>query len=220
MRATASAVASSPSGRTPRGFPGRGVQQPPLAVGDHVGLVAADADSGVVVDGVDGEVEPRRGLFKPLPSPVREVRRVQVRLDVPVEQPERRAWRRLAEEPQVLLLAERLAGSRRQVPAEDHRAGTDADVDLRLQDLRHLGGQAVRGDAVREVVVITARGVDDIGVPQPSEYQLSGQAVQFKNVEFAPAEAVQPVQVLHEPAVVPRGRDRRRVRGRGPRVRP
>jgi hypothetical protein len=132
-----------------------------------------------------------------------------VRLDVPVEQPERRARRRLAEDPQVLLLAERLAGPRRQVLAEDHRARADADVDLRLQDLRHLGGEAVRGDAVREVVVIAALGVDDVGVPQSSEYQLPGQAVQFENVEFAPAEPVQPVQVLHEPAVIPRGRDRR-----------
>ena len=42
-----------------------GVQQLPLAVGDDVDLVAADADGRLVVEGVDREVEPGRGLLGP-----------------------------------------------------------------------------------------------------------------------------------------------------------
>jgi len=62
------------------------------------------------------------------------------------------------------------------------------------------------------VVVIAALGVDDIGMPQSIEDQLPGQAVQLKDVEFTPAQAVQLAQVLDEPAVVPR-RPRRRPWG-------
>jgi hypothetical protein len=133
-----------------------------------------------------------------------------VRLDVPVEQPERRTRPRLAQDPQVLLLAERLACPLGEVLAEDHRAGADADVDLRLQDVRHLRGEAVRNDAVREMIVIAALRVDDVGVPQSLEDQLPGQAVQFENVDFPPAQAVQSAQVLDEPAVIPGRRDRGR----------
>jgi hypothetical protein len=66
------------------------------------------------------------------------------------------------------------------------------------------------------VIVIAAFGVDHIGAPQPFEDHLPGQAVQLENVEFPPAEAVQPDQVLNEPAVIACRRDR----GRGDEHRP
>lgn len=133
-----------------------------------------------------------------------------MRLEIPVEQSEGRARARLPENPQVVLLAERHAGPLGQVPAEDHRAGADADVDLRLQDLRHLRGQAVRDDAVGQMVVIAALGVDDIGTLQPAEDHRPRQAVQLENVEFPPAQAVQSAEVLDHPAVIPGRRDRGR----------
>jgi hypothetical protein len=169
-----------------------GVQQPPLAGGDDVDLVAPDADSRVVVECVDREIKLRGGSLEPALSPVGKAARVQVRLEVPVEQPDRRTRRRSAEDPQVILLAERLAGPLGQVPAEDHRARADADVDLRLQDVRQLGGESARADAVGQVVVIAALGVDDIGVPQPLENHRPRQPVQLENVQLPPAESVQP----------------------------
>jgi hypothetical protein len=133
-----------------------------------------------------------------------------MRLEIPVEQSEGRTRARLAEDLQVLLLAERRAGPLGQVPAEDHRAGADTDVDLRLEDLRHLRGQTVRDDAVGQMVVIAAFGVDDIGLLQSAEDHRPGQAVQFENVEFPPAQAVQQAEVLDQPAVIPGRRDRGR----------
>src|SRR5262249_58712398 len=113
-----------------------------------------------------------------------------MRLKVPVEQPERRTRPRLAEDSQVVMLAERLAGLLREVGAEDHRAGADADIDLRLNEGRHLRGEAIGDDAVCKMVVITAFGVDDVGMPQSVNDHPPGQAVQLQNVEFPPAETM------------------------------
>src|ERR1700760_3579537 len=96
-------------------------------------------------------------------------------LDVPVEQPEGRPCPRLAEGTQAVLPADRLASPLGEVPAEDHRPGADADIDLRLHDACHLFGETVRDDAVREMIVIAAFDVDDVGVPQSLEDHWRGQ---------------------------------------------
>jgi hypothetical protein len=41
--------------------------------------------------------------------------------------------------------------------AEDHRSGADADVHTILQRFQEAAGQAVAGDAAREVVVAAAQ---------------------------------------------------------------
>src|SRR6202043_3914874 len=89
-----------------------------------------------------------------------------------------------------------------EVAAEDHRSGAHADVDPVFQRVPEAVGQAVAGDAPREVVVAAALDVDNVGVHQAVEHHLPGQAVQFQDVELAPAKAIQPVQVGDEPAVV------------------
>jgi hypothetical protein len=132
-----------------------------------------------------------------------------MRLEVPVEQRDWRTRPLLAEDLQVLVLAERLSCLLRQVSAEDHRAGADADIDLRLHGGRHLRGEVIDDDAGK-MVVIAACGVDDIGMPESFEGRLPGQAVQFQNVEFPPAQTVQSAQVFDEPAVIARDRARGR----------
>src|SRR3984885_6607600 len=85
--------------------------------------------------------------------------RAQLRLQVPVEEPERWLRRGRPEHPQVVVF-ENVGGAFVESAAEDHRTAADADVHPVLQRLPEPVGKAVAGDAAREMVAVSAPTVE------------------------------------------------------------
>ncbi len=61
--------------------------EPPPAFRNDVHLAVPDANGRLVVDEVDREIRPRSDAISPGVVPLGEIRRVQVRLEIPVERP-------------------------------------------------------------------------------------------------------------------------------------